>query len=968
MGMVSCRCYLDVYEDSGARVTSYILDTDELAIVQSGGYEGSAYIVLSPQEPVFAARVNGAIPSVISFAQVMFDTVTTGAYTDVMEGMEVRISRTNDIRKAYFIGRVRKSPTSTILYINETSKAIADNDFIWITDNYPVTIKKRYKTFLDWDLAFTKPQPVVKNMDSAYVKLTTAATATFSFAPIGQSLAKGATIASYAWSIPGATYDTGSASTQDITITVNTPYNQHGRLTITDSNGVTNWFVFTLAAGDPNNPAHTFFKLCHEPIPMTADWANGYSTNVLFWRGFDDALDGSRVTVVVDERFNGGTLDDISPVRFVGYLKANSTTIRGDQTHGQIKEASVEIASFLQIAGKIHFDPIAIRHDTTPTAWDQIDTPTPARATAHLLRHSTLLNVCAMDFGTIDDTYFSGNANISDTSLMDAEKRVASEINVYVTQGGAGMLSFERDPRVMTDDDRDAVPEVTPTPINLASVVNYKMDYAAEEKIGSMEVGFAVFMTTLNTRYYLTAMSPASGFGEGEGQEQIPNQLLAANSDLEEAKIEAGQRTGHLHAIANTQRVLDITFGSGWGFINPSPGEWYTFEVDAEDDPRGVGIAATDRWLCLSKSMTINSNGTQDVNCKFTEETRGGSSLIKVSYNPSVIDSALPVLPVRAVMGAFPPLPSINYDTTDPTDVQPRNPSDGWNGGPYTPEEAADAAQNQSEPGCKSFAVSFAHSANVGAGFTSVLGATYNITASGSARITERLDICTDFTETQGEYVGNPDSGFAEYFPGQGLGGVPDEPSTGTAKFSWRHLVGPVPDPIARVTFEFNQPISHFRVFANGQIYTHATSVSSLDLSEDNVPAMFPFLIGLGGFAFTRVSDTIINRVPESFRVTRICLYIDGDEPLYADPLYQWNLEGGEVTNVSLLGALAGLFFNNATAASSPPPYNDNHEYDFTWEGDGNIPLVRFQDPAADWSDNENKPLTVKFCGPGAGS
>lgn len=936
-------------------MTSYILDADELAIVQSGGYEGSAYIVLSPQDPIFAARVNGAIPSVFSFAQVTFDTVTTGAYTDVLEGQTVLISRTNDIRKAYFVGRVRKLPSSTILYINETSKAIADNDFIWITDNYPVTIKKRYKTFLDWDIAFTKPQPVVKNMDSAYVKLTTAATATFSFAPIGQALAKGATIASYAWSIPGATYDVGSDSDQDITITVDTPYNQHGRLTITDSNGVTNWFVFTLAAGDPNNAAHTFFKLFHEPIPITADWANGYSTNVLFWRGFDDVLDGSRVTVVVDERFNGGTLDNISPVRFVGYLKANSTTIRGDQTHGQIKEASVEIASMIQLAGKIHFDPIAIRHDTTPTAWDQIDTPTPARSLAHLLRHSTLLNVCAMDFGTIDDTYFSGNANISDTSLMDAVKRVASEINAYVTQGGAGMLSFERDPRVMTTDERNAVPEVTPTPINLASVVNYKMDYAAEEKIGSMEVGFAVFMTNLNTRYYLTAMSPASGFGEGEGQEQIPNQLLAANSDLEEAKIEAGERTGHLHAIANTQRVLDIDFGSGWGVINPSPGEWYNFEVDAEDDPRGVGIAATDRWLCLSKSMTINSSGTQDMKGRFTEETIGGSSLIKVSYNPSVIDSALPVLPIRAVIGAFPPLPSINYDTTDPIDVLPRNPSDGWNNGPYTPEEAADAAQNQSEPGCKSFAVSFANESNVGAGFTSVLGETYNITASGFARIGSGGPISvpagidlpgtdTGIAVASGDDISITATG--EWCYGFGEDFLCNDANGDTTNYD-----GLLPPPNASAPMP-NEYLGRLiaRVGTTGAWHSIGVSGGFTASSDGSLHLM---MNDLGGF-YGDNSGSVMATVTAPGNGT------------HADAFYSFNLsEDGEATNVSLLGALAGLFFNNATAAS-PPPYNDNHIYNFTWEGDGNIPQVRFED--SNHSDNENKPLTVKFCGPGAGS
>jgi hypothetical protein len=936
-------------------MTSYILDSDELDILQSEGYTGSAYLITGPQDIIFAARANETVSGVRSIAQFNYDTVTTGAYTDILEGYDIRISRTNNIRAAYFIGRIRKAPTSSILYINESSPAIVDGDYVFVIPSVPVAVKKRYKTFFDWDITFKKQQPIVKNMDSAYVKMTTASTAQFSFAPVGQAVDKDATSTiTYSWNIAGATYNVGSSSTQNITITVNTPYNKFARLTITDSNGTTNWFAFTITAGDPNTD--TTFRLCHDPIPITADWVNGYSTNVLFWQGFDDVLDRTRVTVVADERFNGGTLDDVSSVRFVGYLKAKSSTIRGDDDHGQIKEISLEIASFLQIAGELHFDPIAIRSTTSPTSWDQISYPNPARSIVHVLRHSTLLNLCAFDLGTIDDTYYSGNTNIPDTSLMDAVKRVASEINAYVTQGAAGMLSFERDPRMMNTTDRDALPVVTPSALTLGDGYSFKLDTKSSDDVGSIEVGFAVFLTNTNTRYYLTANAPASGFGEGQGQQEFGNQLLSANSSIEDAKIEGGERTANLYAYVNRKRRIEVDFSSGWGIFNPSPGEWWNFEIDAADDPDGIGVSADERWVCVSKTMTINANGTQDTKGVFEEETFGGSSLIYVAYSPSVAQTALPVLPVRSVMGAFPSVPSINYSTTNPSVKQRRDPFSGWGASPYTPEQAAEAAQKQGKPGETTFAISFKNASDVAAGFLSVNGATYNVTISGEARV-EGATTSTvyDFTASdQGwsTYI----SGYANYHAGEGWGRA-------DAVFNYGRIgiELDINDTVTSVSAVSNEPFGFMDVHG---IYSEGWSFYGRDGSGGTTHLLSGLNV-TNGVSLDFGTDA--NPLSATLRIESVTVVTATGGVTYHDPFYEYEKdEDGVPFNVSLRGATAGAFINGATAFATPPPFNENHSYTSTWTGDGNIPQVVNEE--ADYSDVQNSPMYWTFSGPGTGS
>src|ERR1051326_5241949 len=189
-------------------------------------YYASDLVIFCPNTVNFAARVNGA-PAGARYAQVTFDPVTTGAYTDIKVGQTIIIGSTSDIRKAEFTGIVRKAPTSTILYINETSVSLPDNAYIWTILDYRLIDKlarqvgnTQYKFY---DIPYQLTPPIVTGLQSAYAGIADATTGklTLSFAPSGLPITYGATISSWLWTIPsGVTITVGSTTTHNITVKV----------------------------------------------------------------------------------------------------------------------------------------------------------------------------------------------------------------------------------------------------------------------------------------------------------------------------------------------------------------------------------------------------------------------------------------------------------------------------------------------------------------------------------------------------------------------------------------------------------------------------------------------------------------------------------------------------------------------------------------------------------------------------
>jgi hypothetical protein len=933
------------------------ITSDQLTLLREAHYEGAAYLIAGPQNVVFAARVNGT-PSALDYAQVNYDTVTIGSLSDIIVDMDVRISHTNDIRKAFFYGRVREAATSSILYLNETSAAITDNDYIWVLNSFPVVRRQRRKTSFDWDKPYHGLPSIESNVPSASAILTKATTAQFSFTSIPQAVGKGTTTTGVQWVFPNATYIDGDDESEEVTIEVETPYNEWCHQTLTNSNGTTNTLHFTLTAGDPNTAP--FFRLCHEDVPVSSDWDNGHSATVNYWRGVDDLLDRTRITLVSEETFDGEPLG-VGNVCFIGYLRNSTSSIEGDENYGQRKGVQFDLPGLMQLAGGLRFNPIAIRHSAAPAQWDQINTPTPPRNIVYALLHSTVLNLCAFDLNGIGETFLTGNVNVEETSLMDAVRKSAREISGVLVQRADGQISLIRDPRVGSTAYRASLPSKTPTPIDPGDGYSFKFPRTAEEKVGWIEVGFAVINPSTNTPTFLTANAPASGPGDGPEDLTEPSQLLAATSNLNDALAEARQRTGDLLARANTQDTIEVNFGSGWGgVIEATPGEYYQFLVDPSEDERGLGISADDDWLCLSVNTTINRSGTQDTTGTFTKVTQGGTVLIKVAISPSVIETPIPILPVISPYPAIAMPASINYDSTSPTRRIPRDPFSGMQTLPLTTEEAAEAAQNQSNPGESRAYTYFSYNANVEMDFTTVLDEEYTLRISGSGQIGVNggAEITFDFTAS--------DHGFTPitvnqgiYHEGQGWGRGIDTGRIGIQKDLNQTFVAE--------EVEYNEPLSASGRFVRIYEYPFPSSIIASSTAAQSVYSFSH--AAADGFSMDSGHSGSLST---TLRLTSIVLTQSGDgAPIEGDAFYQWNInENGERVNIQAHSGRGLYLASSAMDTGGPvaviPPYNENSEYTVPFTGTGNPIWFRFEDDV--YTDNARLPLYLSATGPGAGS
>ncbi len=228
---------------------------------------------------IFEALVNETGSIVYPVQDITFDTVTTGAFGDVLPGMTVLFGSSQGADD-YGRNRIRADATSTVLKVGRSSIGthdgeiqVVNNAFITVLNDFRIWSKVPYidaddesedlgAMFKDGDIVVgtntTTPPPVANTgppaagtIDSGTSKLAV------SLPPggVNQSfaVADGATISSYLWVIPaGCAYTFGTVATDgDIQIECD-PGFYWISLTVTDSNGKTHTTRTFVYARDPD--------------------------------------------------------------------------------------------------------------------------------------------------------------------------------------------------------------------------------------------------------------------------------------------------------------------------------------------------------------------------------------------------------------------------------------------------------------------------------------------------------------------------------------------------------------------------------------------------------------------------------------------------------------------------------------------------------------------------------------------
>jgi hypothetical protein len=949
------------------------LTSQQVNTANSGGWSGELRFALCPNDVVFVAEVAETITNAV-FIEFDWDNATVGAYTDVNPGQTFFITETDDpaeLRRPLFRGRVTRSPTATVFYCNESSFNLQAGYIITVIDSYEILQKDRSGALVDGYLAFEKLPPIVRNMQAFYYA-ESAGSMLFSFAPVGQAMEKSATIASYAWTIPGATYTVGNATTQNITVSI--PYGHRWAfLDVEDSNGVSHRLIFQILVCPRDDPAFMF--QAHDDVVFNNDIeSGGLTVSTTFFAGIESILNRTRCAIVVANNYKSGS-GTFSNVKFVGYIVQENTDILGDLVSSTLSQTGFELQSFEAIAAQLPVPPIAIRNVASEDAWDEINIPTPQRVTAHLgVRYSTLFELCPVDLRPLDDTWFSGETDMEGTTLVESINHTAEEFNARIVFYPEGDAALEINPNFQSEAERDAVPTLLASgSLGKNALFQYSLPLPYFDTVGQVEAGFATFYTDGTTPIKLAGIAPAVARQEGIETPVVLAQLLNSNLTQAQAIAAAKQRIGDLLEWSNPPVLIPFTMHDGWHFITPSLRVWLNFDLPGDDSTRGLAVPSTWRYLLLSIALTWHSDGTFDVSGSARLETQGGLAQVNVSISPNEVSTDLPVLPVLPDSDAFTPDGTQNYLTTDvpPEDVQPYSRYAVVQFTPMTTGDAANAADNMPDPSCQIItpSLNFKSSETRLTSAATVNGEPYTITVKGSARIS-----AGSWTELGIDFEGSEESfapivtitDLAVYTPGDGWTRVYDVAGLG--------------DSETRIFRTFADVTTFTRVRVRvtcDTTFIFAVSDSGGAINTDTFPAKNNEWIELSAVftddylrldLFADAGDfTLTFHELEAFGVGINPFTGDpGTGDLRGDAFYQWVVDAEGVAGAAeLYPATRGLRINSAPV-DPPPEFNPNSEYTFVHTGDGNQIPLRFE--LEDYSQAQNLPLYARVCGEGMGA
>lgn len=918
--------------------------TNQKNALRSGGWASEIRFAITPNTVVWQATVNQTISN-SSFIQFAWDGNLQGAYTAAVVGMTFFITATTaaaELRRPLLRGRVSQAPTSTIFYCNESAINLTDGMILTVIANFEILQVDRSGILVDGFKAFEDLLPIVKNMQSFYYG-ESAVSSQFSFAPVGQAMTQGATIASYAWVIAGATYNTGSAATQDITVTV--PYGHRwAYLTVTDSGGRALTYKFEILVCLRNDD--TYMKLAHDNVTINGSIENGWNVSTTYFAGVTALLNRTRCAIVVFDvpKTGAGTL--FNNVAFVGYFVEETTEITGDAVSSTLSQTNFELQSYAAIAGQLPVPSLPIRNTASPDEWGDINLPTTQRAVSYLLtRYSTLATLCAIDMLYTDSTWFAGEMDLEKGTLLDSVNRIGEEIQARLVFWPQGDATFEINANFESTAVRSSLPTLLASgALDAQDLFKYGLPIPYYKTVGQVVAGCATFYTNGTTpTVKLEAIAPATARQEGNEEPVILAQLLPANLTQANAVTAAKQRVGDLLEYLNPAQTIPQTLTDGYHVLTPSTRVWLNYDLSASDSTRGLAIPSTDRWILQSIALVWGiENGTWDVQALVRQETSGGLAQQAATISPNTINTSVPVLPILSDYGAFAPDASLNYESLSPDDLdlQPYSASDMAQYKPMTTEDAANEADNTPGSTCQIISppVNFSSNTTRTTSAVTVNGEPYTIYVSGAARVEGITDILVN-TSTAGS------TGYAS-----GINVTSGNTIITSASGTFGNPGGAItPD---------GQPGTNPS--------TIAPTINRLALVAKIGPAGAWFKIG-DALTFTAGSSGelyfTVNDIPGQYGDNNGTLSVsveggdikDGDAFYTGSPEGEWELYSGG----------RGLLVNGSPV-SVPPAYNENHEYAFIYTGDGNVIPFTYYD--TNYTDNANQILYIKVCGPGMGS
>lgn len=640
------------------------LTAGQLTKIRSGSYQADYLITLCTNRVVFAGQVNSDLTTPISWAQFNYNNVTTGAYTDVEIDQAILIATTNDKTKATFRGRIRSTPTSSIIYCSESSQDFVAGAYFWVLDTYDVFYKlsrpdANGNELVDYDLPYAGCLPEVTGLRSAYVDYVDSGTGKMrvAFSVSGYAVESGATISSYLFSFKASSYTViaGALNTAAVTVDFNAG-EQWGKLVVTDSAGRTLTRHFYIFAHDANNLPSTGF----ENAALTADLQRGWVMNIPAFANVDTVLpDTFAVLWRYNENYGGvaGNLDTANNVAFIGWLQREEDSASGDAAYSVLTETRFEFTGVGARLQRLVAQLLGFTLNASPTQWGQINNLTPWRGICHFLsRYTTVANLCDLDFSNKDNTYLFPALSTQGGTALQAVMGIAAQIDANVEFAPYGPIRVDRDASYLTTAERAALTTVIAYDYqDIISPQGIVKTLEENRQVGKVDADGLFYNANNGQVTGFTVRSPGHAQGEGAGSATLSNQILAATADSAAGLNELRQRAGNKYEVENMTEILSVDHPDGYHFIIPSRAQLFTWTLDATlPGANGVNRIVYDTgtsWLCEAFTLTRTGNGTTACKATYRKLTRIGdlgdnTTVIPPNVEePTVPDFGFPAFP-----------------------------------------------------------------------------------------------------------------------------------------------------------------------------------------------------------------------------------------------------------------------------------------------------------------------------------
>ncbi|GIV50522.1 MAG: hypothetical protein KatS3mg038_1043 [Candidatus Kapaibacterium sp.] len=617
-------------------------------------WRGTVYLTLCPNDVVWETTVS-ASPAGSVYAAVPHGATLSGSAANVQPGMTVLISSDNDMRNAYWRGRVRAPVSSGLLPINETSVPFQAGNRIWVLDDYALHVKLARDTgtayYKDWDRPFSELPPVIYNLQSAYVGFVAGSPLglTIAFNTQAYAATQGATITSWQWTVPsGVVLVAGSSVAPNPTYRFPPGFAGWISVAVTDNAGRTARRRIFVAAHDRDAHAP---RSGFASVNINAELESGYNATLTAFdpSEFADVLDGTLAILWIDEAYNGEAGPLLGPtanILCVGRLRRETIKTEVDEKASFVTTSDIEIEGFAAQLSRLHAPKIAIRNASAPSAWDEIRSLTLWRAVVHVLaEHSTFLDLCSLTFDSQDNTFRLMQLATQEGNLLSCVNDIMESINARLEFAPDGTARCVRNPRYLDDAARSALPVAIA--FDAQDVIDVSVTRTHISNIGRCEASGGVYNGANNSVEALLSLAPGHAQDEGDASTVLARQVLAADVPKANAQQELNARCGH-HLEAERKRVvLDASHPDGYAFMVPSNAVWYTFELDIPI--RGISYSSQTRWTCNALSMRFDENGAREVRAVYHSETRGTPGRTVTHPPPGAIPFSAP---------EFPPLPA----------------------------------------------------------------------------------------------------------------------------------------------------------------------------------------------------------------------------------------------------------------------------------------------------------------------